>query len=56
MHTDLQPSSEARSSFATRALVAAAIGSLVIAGLLLWTSRGDAVFSDMVLAAIAWCF
>ncbi len=56
MHTDLQPSSEARSSFAIRALVAAAIGSLVIAGLLLWTSRGDAVFSDMVLAALAWCF
>jgi hypothetical protein len=41
---------------AGRALIGAAVGSLVFAGLLLWGSRGDAVFGDMVLAAIAWCF
>jgi hypothetical protein len=42
--------------FAGRALIGAAVGSLVAAGLLLWGSRGDAVFGDMVLAALAWCF
>jgi hypothetical protein len=37
-------------------LVAAAVGLLTAAGLLLWKRNGDAVFGDMVLAALAWCF
>jgi hypothetical protein len=36
-------------------LVASAM-CLVVAGGLLWWRRGDAVFSDMVLSALAWCF
>jgi hypothetical protein len=39
-----------------RVLVAGAAICLVGAGLLLWWHRGAAVFSDVVLAAIAWCF
>ena len=38
------------------ALVGGGIACLVGAGLLLWTYRGDAVFSDLVLTALAWCF
>ena len=30
--------------------------TLVAAGGLLWSRHGAAVFSDMVVAAIAWCF
>jgi hypothetical protein len=30
--------------------------SLVGAGLFLWERHGAAVFSDTVLAALAWCF
>jgi glucose dehydrogenase len=26
------------------------------AGLLLWSRQGSAVFADVVLAAVAWCF
>jgi hypothetical protein len=37
-------------------LSAAAALCLVGAGLLLWWRYGDAVFSDTVLAALAWCF
>ncbi len=37
-------------------LVVASLASLVVAGLLLWGRSGDAVFADMVSAAIAWCF
>ncbi len=37
-------------------LVAAAVALLVGAGLLLWWRHGDAVFGDMVLAGLAWCF
>ena len=55
MHTDIH-NSEPRRGFAARALAAAAVVCLVAAGLLLWGSRGDAVFSDTVLAALAWCF
>ena len=29
---------------------------LAAAGLLLWSRQGSAVFTDVVLAAIAWCF
>ncbi len=43
--------------FATgRILAGAAVASLVAAGLLLWSKTGPAVFGDMVLAAVAWCF
>jgi hypothetical protein len=41
---------------AGRALVVAAVTCLVLAGVILWASRGEAVFSDVVLAALAWCF
>ena len=37
-------------------LIAAAVALLVAAGLLLWSRHGAAVFSDTVLAALAWCF
>ena len=30
--------------------------ALVAAGLLLWADRGARVFTDMLSAAIAWCF
>ena len=55
MQTDLHHS-EPRRGLAGRALAAAAVGCLVVAGLLLWSQRGDAVFADTVLAALAWCF
>ena len=35
---------------------AAVVLCLVAAGLLLWSQHGAAVFSDTVLAALAWCF
>ena len=40
------------------ALVVVAAGSLCLvgAGVLLWGWQGEAVFSDTVLAALAWCF
>jgi hypothetical protein len=37
-------------------VTAAATLCLVGAGLLLWQRQGAAVFSDTVLAALAWCF
>lgn len=37
-------------------IAAAAMLSLAGAGLLLWWRYGAAVFSDTVLAALAWCF
>jgi hypothetical protein len=37
-------------------LAAAAVACLVGAGLLLWARSGDAIFSDLVLSALAWCF
>jgi hypothetical protein len=38
-------------------IVTAAVAlCLVGAGLLLWQRQGAAVFSDTVLAALAWCF
>jgi hypothetical protein len=37
-------------------LLVAGAACLVGAGGLLWWRRGDAVFSDVVLAALAWCF
>jgi hypothetical protein len=38
------------------ALAGAAVGCVLVAGLLLWWARGAAVFTDMAAAAIAWCF
>jgi len=38
------------------ALIAGAILCLVGTGGLLWWHYGDAIFNDMVLAALAWCF
>lgn len=38
------------------ALVAAAVLSLVASGGLLWWHYGGAIFNDMVLATLAWCF
>ena len=37
-------------------IAAAAALCLVGAGLLLWSRHGAAVFSDTVMAALAWCF
>lgn len=37
-------------------LVGGAVLLLAGAGLLLWASQGAAVFNDVVLAALAWCF
>ncbi len=55
MQTDIHRP-EPRRAFAGHALAAAAVGCLVVAGLLLWSRQGEAVFSDTVLAALAWCF
>jgi len=38
------------------ALVAGAILCLVASGGLLWWHYGGAIFSDMVVATLAWCF
>lgn len=38
------------------AVIVAAVACLVGAGVLLWSRTGEAVFSDLVLAALAWCF
>ena len=44
--------------FARAALIIAALAALCLVGtgLLLWSRQGAAVFSDTVLAALAWCF
>ncbi|HEX2552989.1 MAG TPA: hypothetical protein VHL98_04765 [Microvirga sp.] len=47
---------EQRRTAAGMVLVLFAVGCLVASGLLLWARRGDAVFSDLVLSALAWCF
>ena len=56
MDADLPHTLDGRRGLAGRGLVAAAVVCLVAAGLVLWASRGDAVFTDVVLAALAWCF
>jgi hypothetical protein len=53
-HPDLPRNS--RNGRAGFVLVAASVALLVAAGLLLWQRNGDAVFADLVLAALAWCF
>jgi hypothetical protein len=50
------PDGEPRLGAAGRVLLALSVASVVAAGLLLWNRQGQAVFSDMVLAAFAWCF
>jgi hypothetical protein len=45
-----------RSGRAALIVTAAAALCLVGAGLLLWARHGAAVFSDTVIAALAWCF
>jgi len=45
-----------RTSRSGRLLVAVAVAFFIAAGLLLWGRHGAAVFSDTVLAALAWCF
>jgi hypothetical protein len=37
-------------------LFGAAAALLLAAGVLMWSRYGPAVFSDVVLAALAWCF
>jgi hypothetical protein len=58
MATQAEPSPEIarRPDRLRTAVVVAGIACLVGAGLLLWSRTGDAVFSDLVLAALAWCF
>jgi hypothetical protein len=52
----VRPSEIKSASIASRVLLAAALGCAVAAGLLLWSRQGDAVFSDLVLTALSWCF
>ena len=56
MHAKLDHDAASSTGFLGRTLAAAALGCLLLAGVLLWGSRGEAIFSDMVLAALAWCF
>ena len=56
MHTKSPERVTESRGVASRTLVAAAVTCLVVAGLVLWGSRGEAVFGDVVLAALAWCF
>ena len=37
-------------------LLALAAAALAGAGLLMWAAQGPAVFDEVVLAALAWCF
>ncbi len=45
-----------RMQLGSRVLIGTAIVCLVLSGVLLWARHGDAIFSDLVLAALAWCF
>lgn len=45
-----------RSWSAGRWLIGLAAAGLLAAGLALWSRHGDAVFTDVILAALAWCF
>ena len=57
MDLEAEQSSEAKpDSLGGRVLIVAAVGCAMAAGLLLWSVRGDAIFSDIVLAGLAWCF
>ncbi|WP_043538610.1 hypothetical protein [Salinarimonas rosea] len=37
-------------------LVSLGVAALAGAGLLMWAAQGPAVFNEVVLAALAWCF
>jgi len=39
-----------------RALIVGAVVCLIGAGGILWWRHGGAIFDDMVLGALAWCF
>ena len=39
-----------------RVLIGLAVACLAAAGGLLWWVKGSAVFSEVVLAGVAWCF
>ena len=62
MRASVQSTKETRVPSATgpggagRVLVAGSVVLLLLAGIVLWASRGPAVFADIVLAAVAWCF
>jgi hypothetical protein len=43
-------------SVASRLLLGGAAAMMVAAGLVLWSVRGPVIFTDMLSAAIAWCF
>ncbi|MGP9822681.1 hypothetical protein ACTZWW_21865 [Salinarimonas sp. NSM] len=43
-------------SRAAATLVALGVAALAGAGLLMWAAQGPAVFNEVVLAALAWCF
>ena len=53
-HRSLAP--QRRSQRLAVGIAAVAALCLVGAGLLLWSRHGAAVFSDTVMAALAWCF
>ena len=54
IHT--KPDLPDRTRGAARGLLAGATLLLAAGGLGRWWSRGAAVFGDIVLAAVAWCF
>ena len=41
---------------AARLLLGGTAVTMVAAGLVLWSARGPVIFTDMLSAAIAWCF
>ena len=45
-----------RTQLGSRVLIGTAIVCLVLSGVLLWARHGETVFSDLVLAGLAWCF
>lgn len=53
---DTGPASGAGIGRAAIVLWAGAALCLVAAGLVLWQARGAGVFTDVLAAAIAWCF
>lgn len=53
---DTQAGQGRRASDAARLLMGGAVAMLLAAGLLMWWARGPAIFTDMLSAAVAWCF
>lgn len=56
MHFEADEGEAKPTGWVGHVLIAASVGCAIGAGLLLWSVRGDAVFSDLVLTALAWCF